>query len=81
MRKTSDGSFELLIASAVTEVPVAGGDIGKETEFELEGGQKLRLVYGDRKLTGFLFLQSVVLVFCFLSFISSTSELRSTNFS
>ncbi|CAG8957600.1 hypothetical protein HYFRA_00010466 [Hymenoscyphus fraxineus] len=47
LRKNLDGSFDLLIASAVTEVPAAGGDIGKETEFELEGGQKLRLVYGD----------------------------------
>lgn len=55
MRKTLDGTFELLIASAVTEVPAAGGDIGNETEFELEGGQKLRLVYGDRKLAGFYF--------------------------
>jgi dipeptidyl-peptidase-3 len=40
-----------LIASAVTHAPVAGGDIGKETEFEIDSGSlkghKLRLVYGD----------------------------------
>jgi dipeptidyl-peptidase-3 len=41
----------VLIASAVTHAPVAGGDIGKETEFEIDSGSlkghKLRLVYGD----------------------------------
>ncbi|TAQ88328.1 hypothetical protein B7494_g3334 [Chlorociboria aeruginascens] len=51
LRKTADGNFELLIASAVTHVPEEGGDIGKETEFEIESGslkgQKLKLVYGD----------------------------------
>lgn len=51
MRKNADGNFDLLIASAVTHVPAGGGDIGKETEFEIDSGslkgQKLRLVYGD----------------------------------
>lgn len=60
MRKNSDGSFDLLIASAVTEVPASGGDIGKETEFELEGGQKLRLVYGDREFTCFFSSSTIV---------------------
>ena len=50
LRKTSDG-FELLIASAVTQVPAAGGDIGFETEFQIQDGtakgSKLKLVYGD----------------------------------
>ncbi len=35
----------------MTNVPPAGGDIGKETEFEIDNGSlkghKLRLVYGD----------------------------------
>jgi len=40
-----------LIASAVKQVPADGGDIGKETEFELDTGslkgKKLKLAYGD----------------------------------
>lgn len=36
-----------MIASAVTQVPAAGGDIGKETVFKLDGGATLTLVYGD----------------------------------
>lgn len=51
LRKTLDGTFELLIASGVTQVPAEGGDIGKETEYVLEDGElkghKLKLVYGD----------------------------------
>ena len=50
MRKTSNGDFEVLIASAVTE-PTAR-DIG-ETEWTLEGplkGKKLRLVFGDHQI-------------------------------
>lgn len=51
LRKTQDGVFELLIASARTSIPDAGGDIGKETEYVLsEGplkGKTIRLVYGD----------------------------------
>ena len=51
LRKNSDGSFDVLIASAVTNVPTAGGDIGKETEFEIDDGSlkghKLKLAYGD----------------------------------
>ncbi|TVY26519.1 putative dipeptidyl peptidase [Lachnellula hyalina] len=51
LRKYADGNFDLLIASAVTEVPPEGGDIGKETEFEIDTGSlkghKLKLVYGD----------------------------------
>ena len=51
MRKTPEGSFEILIASAVTQVPLEGGDIGKETEFDIEDGSlkghKIKLVYGD----------------------------------
>ncbi|TVY82388.1 putative dipeptidyl peptidase [Lachnellula suecica] len=51
LRKNSGGNFDLLIASAVTQVPSEGGDIGKETEFEIDSGSlkghKLKLVYGD----------------------------------
>lgn len=51
LRKTSDGTYELLIASAVTEIPASGGDLGKDSEFEIESGplkgHKLKLVYGD----------------------------------
>ncbi|KAE8453795.1 hypothetical protein EG329_009307 [Mollisiaceae sp. DMI_Dod_QoI] len=51
LRKNADGNFDLLIASAVTQVPAAGGDIGKETEFDIDSGSlkghKLKLVYGD----------------------------------
>ncbi|KAH6636664.1 peptidase family M49-domain-containing protein [Chaetomium tenue] len=53
LRKTKDGVFELLIASATTSVPSNGGDIGKDTEFVIsEGplaGKTLKLVYGDHK--------------------------------
>ena len=51
MRKTPSGTFEILIASAVTQIPPEGGDIGKETEFDVEDGllkgHKIKLVYGD----------------------------------
>lgn len=49
--KAKDGSFELVIASAITTVPGDGGDIGKETEFKIEdgalAGKTITLVYGD----------------------------------
>ncbi|KAJ4418499.1 hypothetical protein N0V85_001408 [Neurospora sp. IMI 360204] len=51
LRKTKDGVFELLIASAVTSIPSEGGDIGKDTEYKItEGpleGKTIKLVYGD----------------------------------
>jgi dipeptidyl-peptidase-3 len=51
LRKTKDGIFEILIASATTSVPAEGGDIGKETEFTVSGGlldgKTIKLVYGD----------------------------------
>lgn len=51
LRKTEDGVFELLIASATTSVPSNGGDIGKDTTFTIgEGpleGKTIKLVYGD----------------------------------
>ncbi|KAF6805220.1 dipeptidyl peptidase iii [Colletotrichum sojae] len=51
LRKAQDGSFEILIASAVTSCPAEGGDIGKETKFQCEDGplkgKTIKLVYGD----------------------------------
>ncbi|KJZ73541.1 hypothetical protein HIM_07097 [Hirsutella minnesotensis 3608] len=51
LRKTQDGNFDILIASAVTSVPADGGDIGKETSFAVEDGplkgKTIKLVFGD----------------------------------
>ncbi|KAL2139338.1 hypothetical protein VTI28DRAFT_5326 [Corynascus sepedonium] len=51
LRKTENGVYELLIASATTSIPSNGGDIGKDTEYEIsEGplaGKTVKLVYGD----------------------------------
>lgn len=50
LRKREDGDFDLLMASADTEPPKEGTDIGPVTEWELEGklkGRKLRFVFGD----------------------------------
>ncbi|KAI9903085.1 hypothetical protein N3K66_002437 [Trichothecium roseum] len=63
LRKTSDGVFEILIASANTQPPAAGGDIGKETQFTVEDGllkgKTVKLVYGDyademKNITGYI---------------------------
>ena len=51
LRKTKEGVFELLIASAYTTVPDGGGDIGQDTEYTVSGGlldgKTIKLVYGD----------------------------------
>jgi dipeptidyl-peptidase-3 len=51
LRKNQDGSFEILIASAITSVPAEGGDIGKETQFTVEdgllSGKTIKLTFGD----------------------------------
>ncbi|KAK3335550.1 putative dipeptidylpeptidase III [Cercophora scortea] len=51
LRKTEDGVFELLIASAKTSIPSEGGDIGKDTEYKITDGpldgKTIKLVYGD----------------------------------
>ncbi|KAH6678333.1 putative dipeptidyl peptidase 3 [Halenospora varia] len=51
LHKNADGSFDLLVASAVTQIPAEGGDVGKETEFTIDSGalegRKIKLVYGD----------------------------------
>lgn len=59
LHKTTDGNFELLIASAATKIPKEGGDIGSETVFKLEdgplNGHTLTLCYGDySKLMGLI---------------------------
>lgn len=50
VRKTSEGDYEVLIASGLQHPPPEGSDAGKEYEWILEGnlsGKKLRLVFGD----------------------------------
>ena len=50
LRKYSDGNYDLLIASAVTQPTTRDID---QDEFNLEGplkGKKLRIVYGDYKV-------------------------------
>ena len=50
IRKTKEGNYEVLIASALQHPPPEGSDAGKETEWTLEGklsGKKLSLVFGD----------------------------------
>jgi dipeptidyl-peptidase III len=54
LRKLDDGSFELLIASSVTQCPSSGGDIGSETSYVVEDGplkgKTIMLVYGDHAM-------------------------------
>lgn len=51
LRKNKDGSFDLLIASAVTSMPAEGSDAGKESTYVLEDGplkgKTINLVFGD----------------------------------
>ncbi|TQS31533.1 hypothetical protein Golomagni_08179, partial [Golovinomyces magnicellulatus] len=51
LRKTQDGTFELLIASANTSMPAEGSDIGKEGSYVVEDGplkgKNIKLVFGD----------------------------------
>ncbi|KAL8738204.1 MAG: hypothetical protein Q9181_000975 [Wetmoreana brouardii] len=50
LRKTKDGSYQLLIASGLGKPPLEGGDAGPETVFNLTGslsGKTLELVFGD----------------------------------
>lgn len=51
LHKTADGNFDLLIASAVTNIPKEGGDIGPENVFKIQNGplkgHTLTLRYGD----------------------------------
>lgn len=63
LRKNSDGTFEILIASAITSIPAEGGDIGKETQFTVEDGllkdKTIKLTFGDyanemKSITGYI---------------------------
>lgn len=51
LRKTAVGTFEILIASAITQPPAEGGDIGKETQFTVDdgllAGKTIKITYGD----------------------------------
>ena len=50
LRKTKNGDYEVLVASALRHPPPEGSDAGKENEWVLDGrlkGRKLRLVFGD----------------------------------
>jgi dipeptidyl-peptidase III len=51
LRKSDNGAYEILIASAATTIPSEGGDIGKDIEFSIEDGllkgKTVKLVYGD----------------------------------
>lgn len=51
LRKTKSGSFEVLIASGITSIPVEGGDAGETTVLTIEdgplGGKTIKLIYGD----------------------------------
>lgn len=50
VRKTMNGDYEVLIASALQHPPAEGSDAGKESAWELDGklkGRKLSLVFGD----------------------------------
>ncbi|KAH6691279.1 dipeptidyl-peptidase [Plectosphaerella plurivora] len=51
LRKTADGAFEILIASAIDKAPTEGSDIGKDTVFKVEdgplSGKTISLVFGD----------------------------------
>lgn len=51
LRKPADGTFEILIASAVKSLPSKGGDIGADTDFTFEDGllkgKTIKLIFGD----------------------------------
>ncbi|PNY21029.1 dipeptidyl peptidase 3 [Tolypocladium capitatum] len=51
LRKDGDATYEILIASAVTNIPANGGDIGKDTSFTVDDGplqgKTIKLTFGD----------------------------------
>jgi len=49
LRKTQDGNYEVLIASALSKPPPEGSDVGPETSWILEDGRKISLVFGDHQ--------------------------------
>ena len=49
LRKTPEGSFEVLVASALSKPPPEGSDVGSETSWTLEDGRKVSIVFGDHQ--------------------------------
>jgi len=52
IRKTQEGNYEVLIASALSKPPPSGSDTGEATAWDLEGpfnGKKVSLVFGDHQ--------------------------------
>ena len=49
LRKTKDGSYEVLIASALSKPPPEGSDTGEETSWTLHDGRKVSLIFGDHQ--------------------------------
>ncbi|KAL6718133.1 hypothetical protein ACLMJK_004220 [Lecanora helva] len=49
LRKTKDGNYEVLIASALSKPPPEGSDVGPDTSWTLEDGRKITLVFGDHQ--------------------------------
>ncbi|KAK8090103.1 dipeptidyl peptidase 3 [Apiospora hydei] len=62
-KKNGGKIFEILIASADTSIPKEGGDIGKETEFQVSdgplAGKTIKLVYGDHSKEMFAITHSI----------------------
>lgn len=52
IRKTSNGNYEALIASALSKPPLGGSDTGEETAWHLEAplkGKRVSLIFGDHQ--------------------------------
>ena len=49
LRKTKDGNYEVLVASAVSNPPQDATDVGSAISWTLEDGQKVNLVFGDHQ--------------------------------
>lgn len=49
LRKTKDGNFEVLVASALSSPPASDVDVGSETTWTLENSRKVSLVFGDHQ--------------------------------
>ena len=49
LRKTADGDYEVLVASALSKPPSEDTDVGLDTDWTLKGGSKVVLAYGDHQ--------------------------------
>ena len=49
LRKTKDGNYEILIASALSKPPQSDIDVGANISWTLDNGRKLSLVFGDHQ--------------------------------